>query len=90
MLLGAYLGTIFKLRKRKEGDLTYNRVEPESRVQRQLSRIEPNGNNMLDRKISRKELGGTHQKRELVGDTRKGFGSEQLRTVAEMDITSAA
>ena len=89
MLLGAFFSSIVRRRKPKEESFTYDRVEPESQVQRQMSKRELDGNNGLGRNISRNELDGTHWRRELEGDTPKGFDREQLQTVAEMDNTSA-
>ncbi|MCJ1289951.1 hypothetical protein MMC34_001485 [Xylographa carneopallida] len=78
MLLGAFFGSIVRRRKRKDDRSTYNRVEPDSQVQRQMSRKELDGNNVLGRNTSRKELDGTYWKRELEGDTPKGLGKEPL------------
>ncbi|MCJ1386836.1 hypothetical protein MMC17_009964 [Xylographa soralifera] len=78
MLLGAFFSSINRWRRRKEDNQAYDRVEPESYVQRQMSRKELDGNNVLGRSLSRIELDGTHWKRELEGDTPKGFDTKQL------------
>ncbi|MCJ1394691.1 hypothetical protein MMC18_007571 [Xylographa bjoerkii] len=89
MLLGAFFSSVIRRRKHKD-NLTYDKVEPEPQVQRQMSRKELDGNNILGRNTSRKELDGTHWKRELEGDTPKGLGSGPLQTVAEMDTTGVS
>ncbi|MCJ1404503.1 hypothetical protein MMC11_007729 [Xylographa trunciseda] len=89
MLIGAFFSSVIRRRKRKDNS-NYDEVEPEPQVQQQITRKELDGNNVPGRHLSRKELDGTHWKRELEGDAPNGFRTEPLQPVAEMNITGTA